>query len=364
MSGTKKHESIEGIDSSSSKGTTWWYTGDPFYSFEVHQEEKKAITLPPDTISSAQPQIPLAEPQASAKVESTDNSNTVNRMMNKIWNFLWTPLASDKTTEGQAAQSNVTQPASTTKSKGIGGAPAIDEPFQVNREDLQKLLVELRKLNHQIEKTNHDGEEELQDRDRQIQTFVLLLNYLKKQKQMRDNGIFALKFDLDVLNNSSNSTRKKLVETDKLWIEINKDHQWWRTANTITSWASFAIVTASVTAYFASFYFTGGLAAAFTSLFASSRAVSCITQATLAGASGFTEIMKGHLEHQQGVHKKESVILKGKYTELNVIIKMQMDQMFEGFNKTQKINEWIQQVLKNQRSATQSINSMGSRGSD
>ncbi len=349
MAGYKQRETIDRIDSSSPRDH-WKGVDETFPYHEIAQrEEKKTKVMPIDTIASLQPAAtPVAATEIAAKkVEAAPAAaNASPGIMQKVWNFLWKPFSFSKETPESL-------PSNPAKPQGIG-SPVLEAPFQMDIEAFQKLLNELREMIQKIKEINNEAEDEIQKKDFD-QSLQMLIDYLKKQKKIREEVVINLKFDLVFINNQNKEVRSKLNLSENERIELNKNRKWWTTANTVTTIGTGVLMVATLGIFIGTTIATGGTAAAAGSIIAAGKATLYISQAILGVANGCTQLMQANLEKQYGIKRETSVNLKEKYSQLTVLIKSQADQMYDGYNKAQKICEWLSQVLKNHREASQNV---------
>ncbi len=356
QSRSEASEGIDAISSSTRKPLNWSNVSSDvsdvsseIYSHQemARREEKKIKASSVDTLAPAlSPPAILADPvpkEALKSVESSSNSSVLNSLLNKFWDFISTPIAIHEMSPESKANYH--------KAK-YGNKPLLDTPFHMDMKAYRKLMAELQEMADQINKINNDADENLQDSERLVQNMQLLITYMKRQKQIREEAVTNRNQDLVFLRNQEKSVRQEQSDAEKARIETNKDRQFWTAVNSKLTVATVVLLGISAISTGVNWATSAPLAA-----FQTFQMISQVSTMVMGTATGCSGLMKAHFDRLTGEFKEQSVNLRDQHHITNVKIKYEFDQMMASYDSSLKINEWLGQLLKNQQETAQSINS-------
>ncbi len=326
-------DEIDGVKGKSRKGSTDTWAeylsglGDFFTQPIVNNNQKNESK---DTISSA-----ANDNKSQAPKSAGTSSNEIVNLGKKVWDFFAAPVV------------NNVEAGTAGKPGGIG-SPSLEAPFQIDMKLFAKLMNELRGILKKISEACFEMEDEIRDAERVI--MMWLIDYLKKQKVLREDGARDMKTDVIFRTKKGQEIGKELIDTENLKNELAKDQKFWGTVNKYVTWGALAltaiaVATVAIPALFAS----GGTATA--PLMAAAKIGLQISQSLLGVTSGCTQLMKANLDKKVGEHKEKATILQEAHSTEILKVKMMTDQMNEWFGKSLTISGWMRQVGENDRQA-------------
>ena len=333
-----------------------WSYGDDMIGISNYQEkayvDSKKVVVPVDTIASAKPITPSASgaPTVIEKNDAVDTTNTSPSIMSWLWKLLNTPMTLNPVKTEGAIQSNAPQPAT------INGTPLIDAPYQINHAAMQKMLKEMRDLSYQIKEISNETEDELAEKDRldKRSIFIIAINTLKNQKDLRSEGAQLQQFKVIYQIKKERVLRKEMYDLDGKRIEVEESSKFW---GKINNWTTKATMGASVVLFLvvgATMFFNPTP----TTLLLGTRITLQLTQLVSGVASGITQFIKTIFDKKFGELKEISTIKSNEYQRLDYILNnLDIEGLGSALNRGGKMDQWLAQLLKSDREAAREMNS-------
>jgi hypothetical protein len=270
---------------------------------------------------------------ASTSAQAAFDFDSIIDMGKQLWNWIsqvFTGTSQQTTGTSGKPGGDGTQP--------ISGTPVLQTPNQIDYAMVQKLIKELQEQARRVEAVCNEAEEQIREDER------LLLESIKKQSEIRQEGTDSLKFQLTFDQKKSKDICKERHDFYTQSDEIQKKQKFWGTVNSVATVASLVCVVAGTILAIG----IPGPGIAVAALLGGG-------QIAIGIVNGGSQVMKAMLDQTFKEIQGKSGLNKHKYACINVRLQDEMELMQKGYDESLKALLLTKEILENMQKTSQFV---------